>query len=186
MNLTFLLEVILIFLLILLSGFFAASEIAVIAVRKSRIRQLVEEGNPRAVFVEKLRKDPDKFFAMIQIGITVSGSAASALGSLAGAATAGFVLVPSLAIEMVFFGCGSLLLLTAGLALLGGGRARVIGSSLVLLAAAPVGISARPVSIRRRLSLRNVRWLLIKASRPMRVAAERAMAARQGERRFPI
>ena len=80
MNLTFLLEVILIFVLILLSGFFAASEIAVIAVRKSRIRQLVEEGNPRAVFVEKLRKDPDKFFAMIQIGITVSGSAASALG----------------------------------------------------------------------------------------------------------
>lgn len=80
MNLTFFLEVILIFLLILLSGFFAASEIAVIAVRKSRIRQLVEEGNPRAVFVEKLRKDPDKFFAMIQIGITVSGSAASALG----------------------------------------------------------------------------------------------------------
>lgn len=80
MNLTFLLEVILIFLLILLSGFFAASEIAVIAVRKSRIRQLVEEGNPRAVFVEKLRRDPDKFFAMIQIGITVSGSAASALG----------------------------------------------------------------------------------------------------------
>ncbi|MFQ5868512.1 MAG: hemolysin family protein [Candidatus Zixiibacteriota bacterium] len=80
MNLTFLLEVILIFLLILLSGFFAASEIAVIAVRKSRIRQLMEEGNPRAVFVEKLRKDPDKFFAMIQIGITVSGSAASALG----------------------------------------------------------------------------------------------------------
>jgi len=65
MNLTFFLEVILIFLLILLSGFFAASEIAVIAVRKSRIRQLVEEGNPRAVF---------------QIGITVSGSAASALG----------------------------------------------------------------------------------------------------------
>jgi putative hemolysin len=79
MNITFFLEVILIFLLVLISGFFAASEIAVIAVRKSRIRQLVEAKNRKAVFVEKLRKDPDKFFAIIQVGVTVSGSAASAL-----------------------------------------------------------------------------------------------------------
>jgi putative hemolysin len=80
MNPTFFLDVIIIFVLVLISGFFAASEIAVIAVRKSRIRQLVEAKNQKAVFVEKLRNDPDKFFAIVQVGMTVSGSAASALG----------------------------------------------------------------------------------------------------------
>ncbi len=81
--LTFWLEVFLIFVLIFVSGFFSASEISVIAVRRSRIAQLKKEEGTKgrqARYVERLLSDPDKFFAIVQVGMTVTASAASALG----------------------------------------------------------------------------------------------------------
>lgn len=80
MDLKFWLELLLIIVLMLISGFFSASEIAIIAVRKSRIRELAQSGIPGAAFVERLKNNPDKFFAIIQVGMTVTASAASALG----------------------------------------------------------------------------------------------------------
>jgi len=79
----FWLEVLLIFILMVISGFFSASEIAVIAVRRSRITQLKKEKGIKglkAKYVAKLHSDPDKFFAIVQVGMTVTASAASALG----------------------------------------------------------------------------------------------------------
>jgi putative hemolysin len=80
MDLKFWLEIIIILVLVFVSGFFSASEIAIIAVRKSRIKELARLGDSRARFVEKLKNDPDNFFAIVQIGMTVTASAASALG----------------------------------------------------------------------------------------------------------
>lgn len=73
-------ELIVIFLLILANGFFAGSELAIISARKSTIARLVAEGNTRAMVVEKLQKDPHRFLATVQIGVTVVGSLASAVG----------------------------------------------------------------------------------------------------------
>jgi len=84
----FWLEALLIFLLILANGFFAASEIAVIAMRKSRIDALVEKGVKRAAVIARLKNDPDRFLATVQIGVTVVGSLASAIG---GAAAIGYL-----------------------------------------------------------------------------------------------
>ena len=80
MDLKFWLEIVIILVLVFISGFFSASEIAIIALRKSRIKELAESGDSRAVFVEKLKNNPDNFFAIVQIGMTVTASAASALG----------------------------------------------------------------------------------------------------------
>jgi putative hemolysin len=80
MDLKFWLEILLILILVFISGFFSASEIAVIAIRKSHIKELVQAGNRRASSVEKLKNNPDKFFAIVQVGMTVTSSAASALG----------------------------------------------------------------------------------------------------------
>ncbi len=80
MDLKFWLEILLILILVFISGFFSASEIAVIAIRKSHIKELVQAGNRRAGSVEKLKNNPDKFFAIVQVGMTVTSSAASALG----------------------------------------------------------------------------------------------------------
>lgn len=82
------LEAILIFVLILANGFFAASEIAMIATRKSRIDALLEKGVKSAAAVARLKNDPDRFLATVQIGVTVVSSLASAIG---GAAAIGYL-----------------------------------------------------------------------------------------------
>lgn len=76
-------ELIIVFLLILANGFFSGSELAIISARKSTIARLIAEGNSRARIVDKLQKDPHRFLATVQIGVTVVGSLASAVGGAA-------------------------------------------------------------------------------------------------------
>lgn len=76
-------EAVLIFGLILANGFFAASEIAIIATRKTRIEALLERGVPSAAALARLKNDPDRFLATVQIGITMVGTLASAIGGAA-------------------------------------------------------------------------------------------------------
>jgi len=83
MLVSLLLQLVLIIVLVVLSGFFAASEIAIVAVRTSRLKELIAAGNKSAGFVARLKSNPDKFFAIIQVGVTVTGSAASAIGGVA-------------------------------------------------------------------------------------------------------
>jgi putative hemolysin len=73
-------EIVVIFLLILANGFFAGSELAIISARKSTIAKLAADGNSSAQVVEKLQNDPHRFLATVQIGVTVVGSLASAVG----------------------------------------------------------------------------------------------------------
>lgn len=75
-------EFILIFLLILANGFFSGSELAILSARKSTISRLASEGNSKAQMVEKLQNDPHRFLATVQIGVTVVGSLASAVGGV--------------------------------------------------------------------------------------------------------
>jgi putative hemolysin len=79
----FWLEALLILALILANGFFAAAEIAMIATRKSRIDALLEKGVKSAAAVARLKNDPDRFLATVQIGVTVVSSLASAIGGAA-------------------------------------------------------------------------------------------------------
>ena len=81
-------EAILILALIFANGFFAASEIAMIAMRKSRIDALLDKGVRSAAAVARLKADPDRFLATVQVGVTVISSFASALG---GAAAIGYL-----------------------------------------------------------------------------------------------
>ena len=71
-------DIALIAVLVLLNAFFAASEIAVIAARDARIRQLAEQGHRSARVAERLMADPSRFLATIQVGITLAGFLASA------------------------------------------------------------------------------------------------------------
>jgi len=76
----FWLEAAIILLLILANGFFSGSEMAIISVRRSRIDQLAENGHKSAQVVAHLKDDSDRFLATVQVGITLVGSLASALG----------------------------------------------------------------------------------------------------------
>ena len=69
-----------IFALILANGFFASSEISLIALRKSRVKELIDSGNKKALLVQKLQSEPEKFLATVQIGVTLVGTLASVVG----------------------------------------------------------------------------------------------------------
>ncbi len=76
-------EFFLIFILILANGFFSAAELAVLSARKTHIASLAAAGNPNARLVEQIQKNPHRFLATVQIGVTVVGSFASAVGGAA-------------------------------------------------------------------------------------------------------
>lgn len=79
----FALEVVLVGLLILLNGFFAAGEIAIVTASAARLQSLAETGNRRARSALRLKADPDRFLATVQIGVTMAGTLASAVGGVA-------------------------------------------------------------------------------------------------------
>ena len=54
------------------NGFFVAAEFAMVKVRKTRIEQLVKEGNYSAQIALEAIKDLDKFIASVQLGVTIS------------------------------------------------------------------------------------------------------------------
>ena len=66
--------------LVALNGFFAASEFALVAVRLSRVRQLVARGNARAKIVEALVGELHRVVSGVQFGITLTSLALGALG----------------------------------------------------------------------------------------------------------
>jgi putative hemolysin len=77
------LELVIVLLLILANGFFAGAELAIVSVRRGRIAQLAVEGSRRAKLVEQLLSDPHRFLATVQVGVTLVGTAASAVGGAA-------------------------------------------------------------------------------------------------------
>ncbi len=85
-------EAILIAILILLNGYLAGTEIAVVTARKSRVQQMAVIGKRNANILLRLKENPDRFLATIQIGITGLGVLASAVGG----ATAAEVIKPAL------------------------------------------------------------------------------------------
>lgn len=75
-----LLNLALLILLIALTAFFVGAEFAVVKVRMSRIDQLIEDGNKKAVLVKKVVGDLDYYLSACQLGITVTALGLGWLG----------------------------------------------------------------------------------------------------------
>lgn len=58
--------------LVFANGFFVAAEFSIVTVRKTRIDQLVAEGNRGARAVRRAVSDPDSYIAATQLGITMA------------------------------------------------------------------------------------------------------------------
>src|ERR1700732_52385 len=58
-------------LLIVVNGFFAMAEIALVASRNARLRPLAEAGNPGAQAALELKANPSRLLATVQVGVTV-------------------------------------------------------------------------------------------------------------------
>ncbi len=66
------LKLVVVFVLVVINGFFVATEFALVSVRRSRIESLVAEGSGRARNVWNALQDLDGFIAATQLGITIA------------------------------------------------------------------------------------------------------------------
>lgn len=78
---TIVLQLLLQVILILINGFFAGTEMAVVSLNTTKLHRLEEEGNKHAVRLLKLVAEPSGFLSTIQIGITLAGYLGSALAA---------------------------------------------------------------------------------------------------------
>jgi CBS domain containing-hemolysin-like protein len=67
-------------ILIALTGFFVASEFAIVKIRSTRIDQLVAEGNKNAIAAKKVISNLDEYLSACQLGITVTALGLGWLG----------------------------------------------------------------------------------------------------------
>ena len=74
-------QIIFLVILILLNAYFAASEMAYISLNDAKIEKEAKEGNKKAQKIKKMLKNPSKFLATIQIGITLAGFLSSAFAA---------------------------------------------------------------------------------------------------------
>src|SRR5688500_5369467 len=65
--------ILILLLLILLNGFFALSEMALVAAKRARLQAAANQGRARAKWALALMEDPTALLSAIQIGITVIG-----------------------------------------------------------------------------------------------------------------
>jgi putative hemolysin len=78
---TLLLHLLFQLVLILVNAFFSASEIALISFNRTRAEKRAAQGNKKAKTLLRLKQNPEKFLAAIQIGITLAGFLASAFAA---------------------------------------------------------------------------------------------------------
>ena len=74
-------KLIVLVVLILVNGFFAAAEIAFISLNDAKIDKQAKEGNKKAKSIQNMLEDPSKFLSTIQIGITLAGFLSSAFAA---------------------------------------------------------------------------------------------------------
>lgn len=73
-------DILIILFLIILNGFFAMSEIAVVSAKKTKLETERKKGNKGAEKALKLQSDPDSFLSSVQVGITLIGIVNGAYG----------------------------------------------------------------------------------------------------------
>ena len=95
-------KLILILLLIVGNAFFVGSEIALTSARRSRIKQLANTGNRSAKIVQVLHDEPERFYSVTQIGITLVSLGLGAIGII----TMTQILHPGIARIFGLFGGG--------------------------------------------------------------------------------
>jgi CBS domain containing-hemolysin-like protein len=73
-------QLLLVILLVLLNGYFVASEFSLVAVRKTRIDELVKKGSRAAILVQRALNNLDSFISATQLGITIASLALGWIG----------------------------------------------------------------------------------------------------------
>ncbi len=143
-------DILIIVVLILLNGFFAMSELAIVSSRKARLETLAATGSRGAERALRLVQDPTGFLSTVQVGITL-------IGIFAGAYS-GTVLSAPLAAAL------------HDLPVLGGARAQVSALAIVVIATTYLSLIIGEL-VPKRLALQNAEGIASFVSGPMSLLA---------------
>jgi magnesium and cobalt exporter, CNNM family len=148
----------LVLVFVVIGGVFAATEIALISLREGQLNQL-EQRSARGARVARLARDPNRFLAAVQIGVTVAGFLSAAYG--------GATLAPDLAPHLESLGIPeaaaeptALVLLTLLIAYLSLVLGELVPKRLALQKSAGLSLIVAPVLDRFATLMRPVIWLL--------------------------
>ncbi len=91
-------EIAIIFLLFVINGVFAMTEMAMVSARKTRLQQMADDGNGAATEALNLVENPNRILSAVQVGITLVGILSGALGgaTVSGVLAGWFAQVPAL------------------------------------------------------------------------------------------
>ncbi len=153
-----LLNVGLVLVFVLIGGVFAATELALVSLRESQLSAMERAGS-RGARVAAVARDPNRFLAAVQIGVTVAGFLSAAYG--------GATLAPDLAPSLERLGLGepaaqttALIVLTLGIAYLSLVLGELVPKRLALQKPKPISLAVAPVLDRFASLMRPVIWLL--------------------------
>ncbi|MFC5731515.1 MULTISPECIES: hemolysin family protein [Nocardioides] len=153
-----LLNIGLVLVFVLVGGVFAGTEIALISLRESQLTQLERQGS-RGARVAAVARDPNRFLAAVQIGVTVAGFFSAAYG--------GSTLAPDLAPYLEVLGLGdetaetlALVVMTLLIAYLSLVLGELVPKRLGLQKSAGLSLVVAPVLDRFATVMRPVIWLL--------------------------
>ena len=148
----------LVLLFVLVGGVFAATEIALVSLRDSQLTSLERRG-PRGVRVAAVARDPNRFLAAVQIGVTVAGFFSAAYG--------GSTLAPDLAPYLEHLGLPdtaaestALVLMTLLIAYLSLVLGELVPKRLALQKSAGLSLAVAPALDKFATLMRPVIWLL--------------------------
>lgn len=147
---------------ILLGGFFAAAELALVSLRDSQLDTLEQRGKRGAV-VARLARDPNTFLAAVQIGVTVSGFFSAAFGA---AALAPVLADPlrQLGIDPQIAGVTAVVVLTLLIAYLSLVFGELAPKRLALQRSESFALALAPIVATLAVALRPLIWLVSRSS----------------------
>ncbi len=148
----------LVIVFVLVGGIFAATEIALVSLRESQVNQIEQRGS-RGARVAAVARDPNRFLAAVQIGVTVAGFFSAAYG--------GSTLAPDVSPYLVDVGLGddaadtlALVAMTLLIAYLSLVLGELVPKRLALQRSAELSVVTAPVLDRFATLMRPVIWLL--------------------------
>lgn len=148
----------LVLLFVLVGGVFAATELALVSLREGQLTAM-ERSGARGAKVASVARDPNRFLAAVQIGVTVAGFLSAAYG--------GSTLAPDVAPALEKLGLGessaetvALLVLTLLIAYLSLVLGELVPKRLAMQKAVGVAMAVTPALDRFAVLMRPVIWLL--------------------------
>lgn len=148
----------LVLLFVLVGGVFAGTELALVSLRESQLSALERRG-PRGAHVAAVARDPNRFLAAVQIGVTVAGFLSAAYG--------GSTLAPDLAPYLEHLGLAesaaettALVLLTLFIAYLSLVLSELVPKRLALQKSVGVSLAVAPILDRFATLMRPMIWVL--------------------------